>query len=97
MATNPYAQFLGDVPAWEVIEETVGKLKFLLDKLGQRAEMPPSPEKWSARQIVCHLADCEIVFTPSPRQFAEAGWLDARLLAPDILPLPPSRQAALPE
>jgi hypothetical protein len=68
MATNPYAKFLGEVPAWEVIEETTGKLKFLLDKLGHRAEESPTPGKWSARQIVCHLADCEIVFAYRIRQ-----------------------------
>jgi hypothetical protein len=68
MATNPYAKFLGDVPPWEVIEETAGKLKFLLDRLGQRAEESPAPGKWSARQIVCHLADCEIVFAYRLRQ-----------------------------
>ena len=30
----------------------------------------------------------KIVFTPSPEAFLEAGWLDARLLDPDALPLP---------
>jgi uncharacterized protein (DUF58 family) len=30
----------------------------------------------------------KIVFTPSPRQFAEAGWMDARVLDPDSLPAP---------
>jgi hypothetical protein len=68
MATNPYAQFLTDVPPWEVIDETAGKLRFLIDRLGPRAEDPPSPGKWSARQIVCHLADCEIVFAFRLRQ-----------------------------
>jgi hypothetical protein len=68
MATNPYARFLGDLPPWEVIDETVGKLKFLLDRLGLRAEDQPTPGKWSARQIICHLADCEIVFAYRLRQ-----------------------------
>ena len=30
----------------------------------------------------------KIVFTPSPRAFREAGWMDARILTPDVLPLP---------
>src|SRR5580704_12923538 len=68
MATNPYARFLGEVPAWEVIEETAGRLKFLLDRLGARVEDHPAPEKWSPRQILCHLADCEIVFAYRLRQ-----------------------------
>jgi hypothetical protein len=63
MATNPYAKFLGERPPWEVIDETAGRLKSLLDGLGMLgAEREPAPGKWSARQIVCHLADCEIVF-----------------------------------
>ena len=68
MALNPYAQFLTDVPAWEVIDETPGKLRFLLDQLGPRAEEQPAPGKWSPRQIICHLADCEIVFAYRLRQ-----------------------------
>jgi hypothetical protein len=68
MATNPYARFLGDVPAWEVIEETAGKLKFLIERLGSGVEDMPAPGKWSARQIICHLADCEIVFAYRLRQ-----------------------------
>ena len=68
MATNPYARFLTDVPPWEVIEETPGRLKFLLERLGPRVEETPAPGKWSARQIVCHLGDCEIVFAYRLRQ-----------------------------
>jgi hypothetical protein len=33
----------------------------------------------------------KVVITPSPRQFEEAGWRDARLLDPEALPLPESR------
>src|SRR5580658_10092520 len=68
MATNPYAQHLGEVPAREVIAETAGRLKFLLDRLGPRVEDSPAAGKWSARQILCHLADCEIVFAYRIRQ-----------------------------
>jgi hypothetical protein len=68
MAINPYAQHLGERPAWEVIEETAGKLKFLVERLGLQVEDVPAPGKWSPRQIVCHLADCEIVFAYRLRQ-----------------------------
>jgi hypothetical protein len=68
MPLNPYAQFLTDVPAWEVIDETAGKLKFLIERLGPLAEESPAPGKWSPRQIVCHLVDCEIVFAYRLRQ-----------------------------
>jgi DinB superfamily len=69
MALNPYAQFLGDRSPWDVIDETTPRLKTLLDGLGMLGvEQEPAPGKWSARQIVCHLADCEIVFAFRLRQ-----------------------------
>ena len=30
----------------------------------------------------------KIIFTPSPRKFSDAGWAGARVLSPDVLPLP---------
>jgi uncharacterized protein (DUF58 family) len=30
----------------------------------------------------------KIVFTPSPRRFTEAGWMEARIFSPDLLPVP---------
>jgi DinB superfamily len=69
VAPNPYASFLGDRNPREVIESTAGQLKALLDGLGPAgAERAPAPGKWNARQIVTHLADCEIVFAFRLRQ-----------------------------
>jgi uncharacterized protein (DUF58 family) len=31
-------------------------------------------------------ASYKIVLTPAPRKFPEAGWMQARILAPDVLP-----------
>jgi len=36
----------------------------------ERAGLAPAPGKWSAREIVCHLADCEMVFAYRLRQAA---------------------------
>jgi hypothetical protein len=45
------------------------RLRESLDSLGdERANKPPAPGKWSAREILCHLADCEIVFAFRLRQ-----------------------------
>jgi hypothetical protein len=69
VTTNPYAPFLGGREPREVIEATAGRLKVLLEALGaERVELAPAPGKWSARQILCHLADCEIVFAFRLRQ-----------------------------
>jgi hypothetical protein len=60
---NPYASQLGKLDPLEVIEATPVKLRALVAKIGDgRIEQPRAPGKWSAREIVCHLADCEIAF-----------------------------------
>ena len=53
-----------------VISATSGRLAALLQSLGTRADRAPAPGKWSAREIVCHLADCEVVFAYRLRQAA---------------------------
>jgi|SRR5690348_7111 len=66
---NPYASFLGNRNPLEVIAETPNKIETLLAALGpERANQSPAPGKWSAREIVCHLADCETVFAFRIRQ-----------------------------
>jgi uncharacterized damage-inducible protein DinB len=66
---NPYASYLGGRDPLEVIAATPERLGSLLQTLGpERAEQPPAPGKWSAREILCHLADCEIVFAFRLRQ-----------------------------
>jgi DinB superfamily len=60
---NPYASHIGDETPLDVITDTPRRLAEFLDVLGrQRLEISPAPGKWSARDIVCHLADCEIAF-----------------------------------
>jgi uncharacterized damage-inducible protein DinB len=63
MALNPYASYLGDRNPVEVIAETPGKCAAALHALGaERSNLAPAPGKWSAREILCHLADCDLVF-----------------------------------
>ncbi len=66
---NPYASFLGTREPRQVIASTGARLAELLDSLGvDGAQKSPAPGKWSAREILCHLADCEIVFAFRLRQ-----------------------------
>src|ERR1700690_678424 len=66
---NPYASFLGDRDPLMVVSATPGKVGALMDKMGTHGvEVSPAPGKWSAREIVCHLADCELVFAFRLRQ-----------------------------
>lgn len=55
-------------------------LKYLALVYPQRAGSPEAP---------LNDASFKLVFTPSPSAFRDAGWLQARLLGPDALPLPP--------
>jgi uncharacterized protein (DUF58 family) len=54
-------------------------LKYLALVYPQRADAAEGPLDETSFQIV---------FTPSPRAFRDAGWLRARLLDPDVLPVP---------
>jgi uncharacterized damage-inducible protein DinB len=66
---NPYASFLGDREPRHVIATTANRLSELFAALGmERAGKSPAPGKWSVREILCHLADCEIVFAFRLRQ-----------------------------
>ena len=66
---NPYASYLGNANPHQVIAATPEKLRSLLNTLGpDGARRAPAPGKWSAREILCHLADCEVVFTFRLRQ-----------------------------
>jgi hypothetical protein len=66
---NPYASFLGGRKPVEVITGTTDRLAAVTTALGREGvERRPAPNKWSAREIVCHLADTEVVFAFRLRQ-----------------------------
>lgn len=66
---NPYARFLEGREPVAVLAETVARVKDIAGGLGEeRANAAPAPGKWSAREIVCHLADCEVMFGVRLRQ-----------------------------
>jgi uncharacterized damage-inducible protein DinB len=75
MELNPYAKFLGDRDPIEVLDSTCVQLTRLADRLPQdQFTLRPPSGKWSAREIVAHLADCELVFSFRLRQaLAEDG------------------------
>jgi DinB family protein len=66
---NPYAVHVGTREPRDVIESTAIELHRLAGRIGAaRIRSPRAPGKWSARDILCHLADCEIVFAYRLRQ-----------------------------
>jgi hypothetical protein len=63
MELNPYAKFLDGRDPVEVFSATSARLRGLAARLPQEQLMMRRPEgKWNAREIVAHLADCELVF-----------------------------------
>ncbi|HEV2578452.1 MAG TPA: DinB family protein [Acidobacteriaceae bacterium] len=71
MSLNPYAPELGQRDPVEVMEATPARLEALLGKLSsEQIEKRPAPDKWSIREIIAHLADCELAFGFRLRQGA---------------------------
>ena len=72
---NPYDGFLDGRPIDTIIASTPDAIAECLKAIGpHKISVPPAPGKWSASEIVCHLADCEIVFGFRMRQtLAEDG------------------------
>ena len=67
--TNPYAAHLGTRDPLAVIAATPGRLQSCIDRLGpERTGKAPAPGKWSPREVLCHLADAEVVFAYRLRQ-----------------------------
>jgi hypothetical protein len=60
---NPYAQYLNGQDPVAVIADTAQRLRAIAGELGMKAGTATlAPGKWTVREIICHLADCEIAF-----------------------------------
>ncbi len=60
---NPYDRFLNGRELDAILAATPEALGYAIELLGpEKSVIPPAPGKWSAAEIVCHLADCELVF-----------------------------------
>lgn len=71
MSANPYAGTLGRREPVEVITSTPDGLETLLGRMGaEKIERRSAPGKWNMREVVAHLADCEIAFGFRLRQGA---------------------------
>jgi DinB superfamily len=66
---NPYATQLGERDPHQVIAETPARLEELAGTLqADGLKRALGPGKWTAREILCHLADTEIAFAFRLRQ-----------------------------
>lgn len=73
--SNPYAKYLNDRVAIEVLAETADELDRLVAALpAAQLAVRPAPAKWSVAEQLAHLADCEVAFGFRIRQaLAEDG------------------------
>jgi hypothetical protein len=65
---NPYEKFLDGRALDVILAATPNAIAEYLEILGPKQSTNPAPGKWSAAEIVSHLADCEIVFAFRLRQ-----------------------------
>jgi uncharacterized damage-inducible protein DinB len=66
---NPYASFLAGGDALATIRGTAARLeKAVQPRDTETLNRAPRPGKWSVRDILAHLADCEVVFAFRLRQ-----------------------------
>jgi hypothetical protein len=69
MSTNPYAAFVDGQDPESLVKQFPDKLTAVISELGTAGmERSLAPGKWTVRQILCHLADCEIAFAFRWRQ-----------------------------
>jgi hypothetical protein len=60
---NPYDKFLDGRALDTILAATPGEIGRMILAAGpEREHTPLAPGKWSAAEIVAHLADCELVF-----------------------------------
>ncbi|HEY6448244.1 MAG TPA: DinB family protein [Acidobacteriaceae bacterium] len=60
---NPYAAILGDQQPLAILRGSANRLRDLSQAIGpEKISSAAAPGKWSPREILCHLADCEIAF-----------------------------------
>ena len=66
---NPYDKFLDGRAVEEILSSTPDALAGLIDTIGPtKSGISLVPGKWSPAEIICHLADCELVFAFRLRQ-----------------------------
>jgi len=79
--TTPYSSYLGDQNPLEAIRSTLDKVQELTGAWPpNRFERPYAPGKWSARQVLTHLAQTELVVGTRARMalatpgYVAQGW-----------------------
>ena len=66
---HPYIDRLAGQGPAEVMRGTAARLRAVVERLGPEAvDRKSAPNKWSVREILCHIADCEVAWAWRLRQ-----------------------------
>ena len=89
MSKNPYADDLGSLDPLTALLETPQKIRSLVQNWpAERWEQSYAPGKWSARQVLVHLAQTELALTTRVRFAAsQDGYVAQAFSQDDWLPL----------
>jgi len=83
-ATHPYSEVLGERDPIDVLSETQQIIPALAEALGPEGlKRSYAPGKWTAAQVLAHLADCEIAFGFRVRQIVAEPNLGIQLFDQD--------------
>jgi len=95
IADNPYAGDLGDRDPVTSLRETPDQYLALLDAwTPERFERPYAPGKWTARQVLIHLAQAELMIQPRVRlALTSSDYVVQPFEQDDLLALEPSVDA----
>ena len=96
IAPNPYSADLGDRDPIASLRETPGRYRTLLGSwTAEQFERPYAPGKWTARQVLIHLAQAELMIQPRVRlALTSAEYAVQPFEQDDLLALEPSVDAA---
>ena len=89
MPQNPYAQDLGSLDPLTALAETPERIRALVEGWSVTEwEQRYAPEKWTARQVIVHLAQTELALTARVRFAAsQDGYIAQAFSQDDWLPL----------
>jgi hypothetical protein len=89
MPQNPYAQDLGSLDPLTALAETPDRIRALVEGWSvTQWEQRYAPEKWTARQVIVHLAQTELALTARVRFAAsQDGYVAQAFSQDDWLPL----------
>lgn len=61
--SRPYVHLVEGRDPTEVMRATPAKLRAIVEQLGPDAvDTRSAPGKWSVRELLCHIADCEVAW-----------------------------------